>query len=86
MVLAIRCYAGPRLQVNGVRVLNSAFESNAGIAVLINGGYQVLVQGNTLESMGSAAIFARGVAALSVRSNYFEANNFAPLQVTICTR
>ena len=28
------------------------------------------------ESLGSASIVARGIRALQIRSNYFEANNF----------
>ena len=37
--------------INNVNVLNNLFENNGGLGIVINGGVQVLVQGNVFESL-----------------------------------
>ena len=62
--------------INNVNVLNNLFETNGGIGIVINGGVQVLVQGNVFESLAGPSVFARGVGSLKITANYFEANDF----------
>ena len=62
--------------INAVQVLNSRFEgSNQGVGILVNGGAAVLLEGNCIEGCGGPAVIANGVRGLTVRSNYYEANN-----------
>ena len=45
------------------------------MGIIVNGGSMVRLEGNEFESCGGPGIIANGISALTVRSNYFEANN-----------
>ena len=60
--------------VNSFNVLDSYWEANQGIGILVVGGRTVRIEGNCLESVVGPAIVASEVSGLSIRSNYYEAN------------
>ena len=66
--------------INSVNVLDSNFEHNYGVGLIINSGAMVRVEGSEFEGHGGPAIIAQYVKGLTVRSNYFEANNFVANQ------
>jgi parallel beta-helix repeat protein len=58
---------------NNIDVIDCIFEANYRAGFYMSGGYQILAQGNTLESNG-IAIVVEAVEGVEISSNYFEAN------------
>ena len=58
-------------QANSINIIDSNFDEN-GIAVLVNFGAQVRIEGNCMESNTAPAIVASNIAALTIRDNYCE--------------
>merc|ERR1711924_412229 len=61
--------------INSINVVDCNFEGNHAIGVIVNSGAMVRLEGNEFELHGGPAIVANTIRALTVRSNYFEANN-----------
>ena len=60
---------------NAVNVLNNNFAASLGVGIVANYGEAVRIEGNCFQSLGGPAIYANQIGALSIKSNYFEANN-----------